>query len=111
MISEDYKLFLIDLSNVSIFVIYAGIILILNIYGFIKKKSIYNCINLWISLMLFEIHIIFRETLHNWNFNVMCDLTFLAISISLYLYVNDIEARRTVISEVFENRYKKRDKK
>ena len=47
-----------------------------------------------------------------WKFNVSCDIVFLAISISLFLYVNDIETRRKVISEVFESRYKKeKDKK
>ena len=35
------------------------------------------------------------------------DFISMAISISVYLYIDDIESRREVISEVFENKYKK----
>ena len=105
-------MFFIDLSIVPIFVIWAGAILYLNIRGFMKKKSLFHGINLGISLLLLLIHMSIRAMLPAWKFNVSCDLVFLAISISLFLYVNDIETRRKVISEVFESRYKKeKDKK
>ena len=79
----------------------------LNIQGFLKNKSLFNGINLGISLSLLMIHLNNSSSIENWKFCVICDLTFLAISIGLYLYVNDIEVRRKVISEVFENRYRK----
>lgn len=104
-------MFLVNLSIVPIFIIWAGIIIYLNIRGFLKKQSLWNGINLGISLLLLIIHMSLRDFLVNWSFNVICDLVFLAISISLYLYVDDIETRRKVISEVFENKYKKTEKK
>ena len=104
-------MFLINLSIVPIFIIWAGAIIYLNIRGFMQKKSLFNGINLAICLFLIMIHMGLKEVLPNWSFNIICDMIFLAISISLYLYVNDIETRRKVISEVFENRYKNRSKK
>ena len=96
-----------DLSFIPVLVMWAGIIMFLNVFGFIKTKSIFNCINLAISLTLLFIHMHMKESLPNWSFCVACDLVFLAISVSLYIYLNDIETRRKVISEVFENRYQK----
>ncbi|MBQ9315170.1 MAG: hypothetical protein IJ220_09330 [Clostridia bacterium] len=104
-------MFLINLSVLPIFIIWAGIVIFLNVRGFLKKQSKYHAINLAISLFLLIIHMSLRDTLSNWNFNIICDMIFLAVSISFYLYVNDIETRRKVISEVFENRYKNRRKK
>lgn len=102
---------LIDLSFVPTLFIWAGIIIYLNIQGFLKTKSFWNGINLGISLILLIIHMSLRDGIPNWHFNIICDMIFLAVSISLFLYVNDIETRRKVISEVFENRYKKEEQK
>lgn len=101
---------LVNLSFIPVFIFWAGIIFYFNIQGFIKAKSIWNGVNLPISLILLIIHLNIGNAMPNWSFNLICDLTFLAISISLFLYINDIETRRKVISEVFENRYKKVDK-
>lgn len=99
-----------DLSFVLAFIIWAGIITYLNIQGFLKKKSLWNGINLAISLILLMIHLGIKDVMPNWRFNIICDMVFLAISIGFFLYVNDIETRRKVISEVFENRYKNKVK-
>ena len=99
-----------DLSFVLTFIIWAGIITYLNIQGFLKKKSFWNGINLVISLILLMIHLGIKDAMPNLRFNVICDMAFLAISIGFFLYVNDIETRRKVISEVFENRYKNKVK-
>ena len=83
-----------------------------SIFGFLKKKSIFNLIPLLLSIAFLVIHI----TLHE-NFvggiknNILVDFISIIISIALYIYVDDIEARREVISEVFENRYKNGRKK
>lgn len=104
-------MYFVDLSNTPIFMIWTGIIVILNAYGFLKLQSRYSAINLGFSLMLLFFHLNFKEAFANWGWNATCDLVFLAVSISLYLYINDVEIRRKVISEVFENKYKRRSQK
>jgi len=99
----------VNLSFVPVFIIWGGIIMYLNLQGFLRKKSFFNAINLTICLILFMIHMCLRNTLPNWSFSIICDLVLLSISIGLFLYINDIETRRKVISEVFENRYKNKD--
>ena len=101
----------INYSFTPIFIFWAGIILFLNIQGFLTKKSIFNGINLAFCLVLLYAHLKFKESLPDWSFCIISDMIFLSISVALFLYVNDIETRRKVISEVFENRYKKRGKK
>ena len=101
-----------DLSKVPILVLWIVIEYILNVKGYVRKKSMYNLISLSISLALIFLHVAFNKipnvTLS--SFNIIIDFIFLIISISLYLYINDIESRRKVISEVFENKYKDRRK-
>lgn len=104
-------MFLVNLSIIPIFILWAGLILGFNIAGFLKRKSLLNGINLAISLILLMIHMSLRYVMPNWSFSFIWDIIFLIVSISLFLYVNDIETRRKVISEVFENRYKNRSKK
>ena len=102
----------LDLSKVPILVLWIVIEYVLNVKGYVRKKSMYNLISLSLSLTLIFLHVAFNKmpnvTLS--SFNIIIDFAFLIISISLYLYINDIETRRKVISEVFENRYKKREK-
>ncbi len=100
----------IDYSIPFILVIWISIIAELNIIGFLKKKSLFNCINLFISLILIFMHLINKELITSWKYCIIHDFIFLSISVGLYLYVDDIESRRKVISEVFTNRYKKRTK-
>lgn len=97
-----------DLSFVPTFIVWVGLVVYLNIRGFLKKQSIFNAVNLAICLILIIIHMCFKDVLLNWSFSIICDMVLLSISIALYLYINDIETRRKVISEVFENKYNKK---
>lgn len=62
------------------------------------------------SLFLLMLHVIFNKmpdvTLS--PLNIVVDTISMIISSSLYLYTDDIETRRKIISGVFENRYKKK---
>lgn len=83
-----------------------------NVLAFVRKKSMYSLVTLITSLILLIIHIGNVSSYGAYlSQNIITDFISIIISISLYLYVDDIESRRKVISEVFENKYKNRSKK
>ena len=85
---------------------------IFSMVGFFTKKSLFNLIPLLLSLAFLVIHVTLRENIIGaFKYNMLIDFISIIISIALYIYVDDIEARREVISEVFENRYKNGRKK
>lgn len=99
---------LINFSNIFVLSIWILLFIVLNVLGFVKKSSWFNLATLVVSLIFLILHVTFRsEFVSNFR-NMVVDFIFIIISVSLYLYVNDIEARRQVISEVFENKYKKK---
>lgn len=101
-----------EFSNLLVLSFWIFLVIALNFWGVLKKKSFLNLISLIVSITLLIIHIRYREFLEvSINKNVITDFVFLIVSISTYLYVDDIETRRKVISEVFENKYKKEEKK
>lgn len=101
-----------EFSNLLVLSFWIFLVIALNFWGVLKKKSFLNLISLIVSITLLIIHIRYREFLEvSINQNVITDFVFLIVSISTYLYVDDIETRRKVISEVFENKYKKEEKK
>lgn len=101
-----------EFSNLLVLSFWIFLVIALNFWGVLKKKSFLNLISLIVSIMLLVIHIRYREFLETViNQNIIADFVFLIVSISTYLYVDDIETRRKVISEVFENKYKKEEKK
>ena len=103
---------ILDLSGVVMLTLWIGIFLILTIFGLVKKKSFFNLITLLLSIAFLIIHIVLKESFgETISSNVIIDFISIIISIALYLYIDEIEARREVISEVFENRYKNRRKK
>lgn len=99
---------LIDFSNIFILLIWIAIFAVFNIIGLVKKSSWHNFITLIFSITFLILHIIFRNVndiaLYQ---SILVDFISMIFSIFLYLYVDDIESRRKVISEVFENKYKK----
>ena len=99
---------LINFSNIFVLSIWILLFIVLNVLGFVKKSSWFNLVTLVVSLVFLILHVTFRaEFVSNFR-NMVVDFIFIIISVSLYLYVDDIEARRQVISEVFENKYKKK---
>lgn len=101
-----------EFSNLLVLSFWIFLVIALNFWGVLKKKSFLNLISLIVSITLLVIHIRYREFLETViNQNIIADFVFLIVSISTYLYVDDIETRRKVISEVFENKYKKEEKK
>ncbi len=99
-------------SNMPILIIWICIFIFFNIFAFVKNRSIYNLITLVLSLLLLIFHLANGNSYDvNLPQNIIVDFISLIISISLYLYIDDIESRRKVISEVFENKYKNRGKK
>lgn len=98
-----------DFSNILVLGAWICLFLIFTICGFVKKSSWFNFVTLLLSVILLIVHLVFR--IEYSQMNVVIDFIFLILSIFMYLYVDDIEARREVISEVFENKYKKKKKK
>lgn len=101
-----------EFSNLLILLFWIVFIVTLNFWGVLKKKSFLNFLSLIVSIILLVIHVIFKgDYFISCARNMIIDFIFLIVSISTYLYVNDIETRRKVISEVFENKYKKKEEK
>ncbi len=101
---------LLDFSKTPILVLWIVVFFVMNVKGFYRKKSYFSLITLIISLLFLIIHVTALNGLVP-RFNIISDFVSIIVSISLYLYLDDIESRRKVISEVFENRYKNRRKK
>ena len=79
----------------------------MNILGYIKNKAWYPMTSLFVFIASLIIHIIRRESLGDaFTYNTTLDFIGLGISITNLLIVDEIETRREVIKEVFENRYK-----
>jgi hypothetical protein len=79
----------------------------MNIFGYVRLKAWYPMATLLLFMASLMVHIIKREVLGDaFTFNVYADLAFVAISITNFLIVDEIETRREVIKVVFENRYK-----
>ena len=103
---------MLNFSSIPILVVWICVFLFLNIFGVCKKKSLFNLLTLVFSMMFLIIHICNKEYFSVMLFrNMKVDFISMIIAISLYIYVDDIESRRKVISEVFENKYKSRRKK
>ena len=101
-----------EFSNLLVLFFWICLIITLNFWGVLKKKCFLNFISLIISVALLIVHVVFRDGYFISNArNLIFDFVFLIVSISTYLYANDIETRRKVISEVFENKYKKKEDK
>ena len=80
----------------------------MNIIGYIKNKAWYPMTSVIVFVASLIVHIIREGKLGDaFAYNTTIDLIFLGISITNLLIVDEIEVRREVIKEVFENRYKK----
>lgn len=100
---------LINFSNILVLGVWIFLFLVLNIFGFVKKLSWFNLSTLVFSVFFLITHTVYSKEVE--GINILVDFISMIISIFLYLYVDEIQSRRQVISEVFENKYKKRKKK
>lgn len=98
---------ILDFSSVPVLVGWTILFVVLIICGLIKKNSYFSLVTLILSLAFLIIHFSLSFVYENSNLtNMLFDFVSMIVSISIYLYIDDIESRREVISEVFENKYK-----
>ena len=100
---------LINFSNVLVLVVWVFLFLALNIFGFVKKISWFSLSTLIFSLLFLIVHVTYQTEIE--VINILVDFISMIISMFLYLYVDEIQSRRQVIQEVFENKYKKKKTK
>ena len=97
-----------NFENYYVLIIIALFFIIMNIIGYIRNKAWYPMATLLIFVASLIVHIMRREVLaETFTFNTTIDFIGLGISITNLLIIDEIEMRREVIKEVFENRYKK----
>ena len=96
-----------DYTNSTILIIGIVLCLGINALGYMTKKAWFPMALSIFNLAMVIVHINLRSffTNHEINFNVCTDLAFMAISIVFLLIVDEIESRRSVIKNVFENKY------
>ena len=93
-------------ENLYVLIILALIFIELNIIGYIKTKAWYPMISLIIFVASLIIHFIKKDILgETYIFNATIDLILIGISLINVWVIDEIETRRELIKEVFENRY------
>ncbi len=100
-----------NLENSNILIVCILFIVIMNVIGYLKKKSTFPMITLIFFMASLIVHFLKRDALGEaFRYNVYADLIVVGISITNLLIVDEIETRRTMIKRVFENRYQKSKK-
>ena len=99
-----------DCTNIVTCVIIAIFFVVMNLVGYINKKSWFSFTAVIVNVGLLILHTLFREQMYSYDFlfNINFDLICLAVNISMLIIVDEIEIRRSIIKEVFKNRYKKK---
>lgn len=100
---------LVDYTNVEVLIIAVLFFLIMNLVGCIKKKAWFVMTGVIVGLAMFILHVLIRDfiSVETLKYNTYIDFACLAINIPLLLIIDEIETRRGLIENVFENRYKK----
>ncbi|MBQ8299795.1 MAG: hypothetical protein IJX99_08105 [Clostridia bacterium] len=100
---------IVDYTNTIILVSVVMFFAIMNIIGFVKKKAWFVMTSVLFNITMFILHVLLKDSLTKdaLMFNAMTDFICLAINIPLLLVVDEIETRRELIRNVFENKYKK----
>ncbi len=100
---------IVDYTNTIILVSVVMFFLIMNIIGFVKKKAWFVMTSVLLNITMFTLHVLLNDSLTKdaLMFNTTIDFICLAINIPLLLVVDEIETRRELIKNVFENKYKK----
>lgn len=100
---------IVDYTNAIVLVIVVIFFVTMNIIGFVKKKAWYIMTSVLVNITMFILHVLLDETLGKeaLMFNARIDFIALAVNVPLLLVVDEIETRRELIKNVFENKYKK----
>lgn len=100
---------IVDYTNAIILVSVVMFFVIMNIIGFVKKKAWFVMTSVLFNITMFILHVLLKDSLTKdaLMFNATIDFICLAINIPLLLVVDEIETRRELIKNVFENKYKK----
>lgn len=100
---------LVDYTNAIVLVIVVIFFVTMNIIGFVKKKAWYIMTSVLVNITMFILHVLLDEALGKeaLMFNARIDFIALAVNVPLLLVVDEIETRRALIKNVFENKYKK----
>ena len=95
-------------ENLYVLIILALIFIELNIIGYMKTKAYYPMTSLIIFVTTLIVHFIAKDVLgEGYILNATIDIACIGISMVNLFLIDEIEMRREVIKEVFENRYKK----
>ena len=100
---------IVDYTNAIVLVIVVMFFITMNIIGFVKKNAWFVMTSVLLNITMFTLHVLLDEALGQeaLMFNARIDFIALAINIPLLLVVDEIETRRELIKNVFENKYKK----
>ena len=96
----------VDFSNILTFLIWYGITAMFLMLGYIFKKSILALIPVIYFLVILGFAATNSYLIGDMLVHKVFNFTGLALSLSLYIVIDDIEIRRKIISQVFKNRYK-----
>lgn len=103
---------LYNFENKTILLIAVAFIIGLNIISNIRKQAAFSLIAVLFSLGSLYVHVHQRELIGiSYLFNMILDMIFLGISMVNLIIIDEIETRRAIIKNVFENRYSKKSKK
>lgn len=97
---------IVDFSNILTFLVWYGITAIFLMLAYIFKKSILALIPVIYFITILGITANGIDLLQDVIVHRVFNFTGLALSLVLYIVIDDIEIRRKIISQVFKNRYK-----
>lgn len=97
-------------TDIRILLSIVAFFVIMNLVGVRLKRAWFAMASSILSLALMIVHVMLKEHFTNSEliYNVCIDMTFLAVNLSALLIVDEIESRRSIIQNVFENKYKKK---
>lgn len=99
---------LLDCTVDTVYVAFITFYLVMSIIGFLRKKAWFNLTSVIVNITLLVVHALTRDRFSNsaFEFNMNFDMICLAVNIPILVIVDEIETRRSIIKEVFKNRYK-----
>ena len=103
---------LYSFDNKVILITAVAFIVGLNVVSNIRKQAAFSLIATLFALGSLYVHVNQKELLADaYLLNMIVDMVFLGISMVNLLIIDEIETRRTIIKNVFGNRYSKKGKK
>lgn len=99
---------LLNCTDNVVYVAFITFYLVMSIIGFLRKKAWFNLTSVIVNITLLVLHALACDQFSNsaFEFNMNFDMICLAINIPILIIVDEVETRRSIIREVFKNRYK-----